>query len=69
MTALRLFAALAIALPVLAACATPPEFAGDGGSDRPGWTGRTQVVGNNSTVAGNAAATYLQQKWGIGRQR
>ena len=39
------------------------------GSATPGWTGRTQVVGNNSTVAGNDAATYLQQKWGVGNRR
>jgi hypothetical protein len=39
------------------------------GSAAPGWTGRTQVVGNNSTVAGNDEATYLQQKWGVGNRR
>ena len=35
----------------------------------PGWTGRTVVVGSTSTVAGDAQATYLQQKWGSGRER
>ena len=35
----------------------------------PGWTGSTTVVGSNSTIAGDAQATYLQQKWGVGRQR
>ncbi len=35
----------------------------------PGWTGRTFVLGSSSTVAGNAEATYEQQKWGVGRQR
>ena len=29
----------------------------------PGWTGATFVVGSNSTVASNASATYMQQKW------
>jgi hypothetical protein len=38
-------------------------------ANTPGWTGRTFVVGSTSTVAGNAEATYLQQKWGTGRQR
>jgi uncharacterized lipoprotein YajG len=37
--------------------------------DTPGWTGRTIVVGNNSTVAGDAAATDNQQKWALGRKR
>jgi hypothetical protein len=32
----------------------------------PGWTGRAFVVGSRSTVAGDAAATELQQKWGRG---
>ena len=31
-----------------------------------GWTGRTIVVGSHSTVAGDAAATELQQRWGRG---
>lgn len=36
----------------------------------PGWTGTTLVAGSNSTIAGDAEATYLQQKWGSGgRQR
>jgi hypothetical protein len=33
----------------------------------PGWTGRTVVPGSTSTIAGDAAATDLQQKWGVGR--
>jgi hypothetical protein len=36
------------------------------GPSTPGWTGRTVVPGNTSTVAGNAAATELQQKWPTG---
>ena len=66
----RVFAAaLAVALPLLAAC-TPwePDVALGPRADQPGWTGRTQIVGNTSTVASNADATYLQQKWGIGRR-
>lgn len=35
----------------------------------PGWTGRTVVPGNNSTIAGNAVATEQQQKWPFGRGR
>jgi hypothetical protein len=34
----------------------------------PGWTGRTLIVGSRSTVAGDAQATYLQQKWGVSPQ-
>jgi len=30
-----------------------------------GWTGRTLVVGSHSMVAGDAEASYLQQKWGV----
>jgi hypothetical protein len=37
--------------------------------DTPGWTGSTVVSGNNSTIAGNASATELQQKWPLGRNR
>ena len=36
-------------------------------ADRPGWTGRTFVVGSTSTVGGDAAATEIQQKWQLGR--
>lgn len=32
-------------------------------SGMPGDTGRTKVIGSNSTVAGDAQATYEQQKW------
>jgi len=49
----------------LGGCSPPP------GADQavpdintPGWTGRTLVPGSGSTIAGNAAATELQQKWG-----
>ncbi len=60
---------LAAPLLVLTACGAPPGMtASDAGQDQPGWTGRTQVVGNNSTVASNAEATYIQQKWGVGRR-
>jgi hypothetical protein len=54
----------------LGACTVPPPPDQGAQNDTvPGWTGRTFVVGSSSTVAGNAEATYLQQKWGIGRQR
>lgn len=65
----RLAALIATAL-LAAGCSTwnPPADTA-AGADRAGWTGRTQVIGNNSTVAGNAEATYLQQKWGVGLRR
>jgi hypothetical protein len=60
------------ALIALGACSVPGTVSPDQAAvnaDTPGWTGRTFVVGSTSTVAGDAEATYLQQKWGIGRQR
>lgn len=33
------------------------------GPNTPGWTGRTIVPGSSSTLAGDAEATYYQQKW------
>jgi hypothetical protein len=59
-------------LMALAACSAPAPVSADQAAqnaDKPGWTGRTFVVGSNSTVAGDAGATYIQQKWGVGRQR
>ena len=35
----------------------------------PGDTGRTKVIGSNSTVAGDAQATYQQQKWPLSPTR
>jgi hypothetical protein len=52
----------------LAACA-PPGGVTAAGPNTPGWTGSTVVIGNTSTVAGNAEATYQQQKWPLGRGR
>ena len=48
---------------VIAACAAPVSRTGASAST-PGWTGTTVVLGNNSTIEGDAQATYLQQKWG-----
>jgi hypothetical protein len=62
-------AALLIAL---GACSGPARLSPDRAAQNantPGWTGQTFVVGSTSTIAGNAEATYEQQKWGIGRQR
>jgi hypothetical protein len=59
-------------LVVLGACTVPPTPNPDQAAENaklPGWTGRTFVMGSSSTVAGNADATYIQQKWGVGRQR
>jgi hypothetical protein len=39
------------------------------GPNTPGSTGRTIVIGNNSTIAGDAVATEQQQKWPLGRGR
>jgi hypothetical protein len=56
--------AIALALcTLLAACAEAPPH--NANANTPGFTGNTIVRGNNSTVAGNADATFLQQKWGI----
>jgi hypothetical protein len=54
---------IAIVLFALAGCATAPSNQAAGPAT-PGYTGSTIVVGNNSTIAGDAGATYLQQKWG-----
>ena len=62
----------AIALSIaLGACGVPtisPEQAAQN-AHVPGWTGSTFVAGSNSTVAGDAEATYQQQKWPMGRSR
>ena len=54
---------LTILLP-LAACA-PTQSTGPAAqnANTPGWTGSTTVIGNTSTIAGDAAATNDQQKW------
>jgi hypothetical protein len=57
-----------IAVLGLAGCVSPGD-ASASGPNTPGWTGSTVVVGNTSTVAGDAAATYQQQKWPLGRGR
>ena len=56
------------AIALLTAC-TPvsPDTVGSG-PNTPGWTGRTVVVGSNSTINGNLQATEWAQKWGIGRR-
>jgi hypothetical protein len=49
---------------LLAACTeVPPPYADD---NTPGYTGRTIVLGNNSTIADDAEATYMQQKGAVG---
>ena len=68
----RSIVAAAALLAALGGCSVPPG--GDASqatanANTPGWTGRTFVIGSSSTVAGNAQATYEQQKWGVGRQR
>jgi ABC-type phosphate transport system substrate-binding protein len=68
----RSIVSAAALLAALGGCSVPPS--GDASraaqnANTPGWTGSTFVIGSTSTVAGNAQATYEQQKWGVGRQR
>ena len=71
-TMTRSIVSTAALLATLGACSAPPTVdpsQAAQNANTPGWTGRTFVVGSSSTVAGNAQATYEQQKWGVGRQR
>ena len=72
MTKLSAFSAASL-LVLLAACGVPRGNAGGGQAaptaKTPGWTGSTVVPGNNSTIAGDAAATYQQQRWPMERGR
>jgi hypothetical protein len=57
------------AVGLLVGCAqTPPDMA-KVGPDTPGWTGRTMIVGSNSSINDDLQTTYWAQKWGIGRDR
>ena len=58
-----------LAIALLSGCAQPTGASVALTPDTPGSTGRTIVPGNNSSVAGDAAATEMQQKWPIGRDR
>lgn len=60
------FIPLAALLAVLGGCAATQTASGP---DAPGYTGRTNVIGSTSTIAGDADATYLQQKWGAPSRR
>ncbi len=55
----------------LAACSVPSGTSPAArNAAAPGWTGRTTVLGNNSSVAGDAVATTdVQQGMFGGRQR
>jgi len=66
-----LLVALLLAIPVGCGVTQTSTSGGEAAptSATPGWTGRTFVVGSNSTIEGNAAATYLQQKWQLGPAR
>jgi len=69
MTFSHLSMPLSLALLLMAGCTAPYTVAANTqGAGQAGWTGRTQIVGNHSTVASDAEATYLQQKWGVGRR-
>ncbi|HBK04593.1 MAG TPA: hypothetical protein DDZ81_01880 [Acetobacteraceae bacterium] len=51
-----------LAMP-LAGCVS--AGAGDAANpNTPGGTGRTVIIGNNSTIAGAAQATQIQRLWG-----
>ena len=66
--ALILVASLAPCL-TLNGCTQPTAAAmAAAGPNTPGWTGRTIVPGSHSTVAGDAQATYDQQKWPSGER-
>jgi len=62
-------AALLITLGACSVPATPSPDEAARNANVPGWTGRTFVAGSTSTIAGDAVATYNQQKWPNGRQR
>jgi hypothetical protein len=54
----------------LAGCAqNPPVDLASAGPNTPGWTGRSFVVGSNSSINDDLQATYWAQKWGIGQRR
>lgn len=57
-----------VALPLAGCGMTQVTGSAAQSANTPGWTGRTVVIGANSTVAGDAAATYDQQKWQHGRR-
>jgi hypothetical protein len=61
------FSAAAIALAGCSPHTNTPSAANN--PNVPGATGRTVVPGSSSTVSGDAEATELQQKWGVGRER
>jgi hypothetical protein len=65
-----LLAAPLLAIVLLGGCTQSPAASTVAvNPNTPGWTGRTIVVGNNSTIAGDAVATEQQQKWPLGRGR
>ncbi len=51
----------------MAGCTYPT--AGADNPNTPGATGRVIIPGSTSTIAGDAEANYIQQKWGVGGQR
>ncbi len=56
------------AVALLAGCALAPPDTANVGPNTPGWTGRTVVVGRNSTSTAALQATYWAKKWGVGRR-
>jgi hypothetical protein len=56
------------AVALLAGCAQVSSGTANAGPNTPGWTGRTVVVGSNSTINDDLQATEWAQKWGIGRR-
>jgi hypothetical protein len=69
-TTIRSAMLLGATLVTFAGCAAPADMKAAQDPNTPGATGRTVVIGSNSTIAGDALATYYQQKWGsYGRNR
>jgi hypothetical protein len=56
------------AVALLAGCAPGSSDSANAGPNTPGWTGRTVVVGSNSSINDDLQATDWAQKWGIGRR-
>lgn len=56
------------AFALLAGCVPTPTDTAGAGPNTPGWTGRTVVVGSNSSINDDLQATEWAQKWGIGRR-
>jgi hypothetical protein len=66
-TTIRPILLLGSTLLMLAGCVQPNGGQAMMDPNTPGWTGRTVVPGSTSTIAGDAVATEMQQKWQLQR--